>query len=133
VNDIVLGILKLREKFDQVLYVDLDLHHGDGVEDAFSFTSKVMTVSFHKYCSGFFPGKEEIHLMLKCNVVHVCAFLFLSFFTYYRCFQNYTATTDKIHGVLFAMDSRQFTYICLIAFQSLLNFSFIITDWFKLI
>ena len=29
-NDIVLGILKLREKFDRVLYVDLDLHHGDG-------------------------------------------------------------------------------------------------------
>ncbi|KXJ23746.1 histone deacetylase 8 [Exaiptasia diaphana] len=56
VNDIVLGILKLREKYNRVLYVDLDLHHGDGVEDAFSFTSKVMTVSFHKYCSGFFPG-----------------------------------------------------------------------------
>lgn len=57
VNDIVLGILKLREKFNRVLYVDLDLHHGDGVEDAFSFTPRVMTVSFHKYASGFFPGK----------------------------------------------------------------------------
>uniref|UniRef100_A0A6P8I495 Histone deacetylase n=1 Tax=Actinia tenebrosa TaxID=6105 RepID=A0A6P8I495_ACTTE len=56
VNDIVLGILKLREKFNRVLYVDLDLHHGDGVEDAFSFTPRVMTVSFHKYASGFFPG-----------------------------------------------------------------------------
>ena len=29
-NDVVLGILKLRQKFDRVLYVDLDLHHGDG-------------------------------------------------------------------------------------------------------
>ena len=29
-NDVVLGILKLREKFERVLYVDLDLHHGDG-------------------------------------------------------------------------------------------------------
>lgn len=29
-NDIVLGILKLREKFNSVLYIDLDLHHGDG-------------------------------------------------------------------------------------------------------
>lgn len=28
-----------------------------GVEDAFSFTSKVMSVSFHKYSPGFFPGK----------------------------------------------------------------------------
>ena len=30
INDVVLGILKLREKFDRVLYVDIDLHHGDG-------------------------------------------------------------------------------------------------------
>lgn len=29
-NDAVLGILQLRRKFDRVLYVDLDLHHGDG-------------------------------------------------------------------------------------------------------
>jgi len=56
VNDVVLGILKLREKFERVLYVDIDLHHGDGVEDAFSFTSKVMSVSFHKLSPGFFPG-----------------------------------------------------------------------------
>ncbi|XP_078268450.1 histone deacetylase 8 isoform X2 [Rhinoraja longicauda] len=55
-NDAVLGILKLRKKFERVLYIDMDLHHGDGVEDAFSFTSKVMTVSFHKYSPGFFPG-----------------------------------------------------------------------------
>uniref|UniRef100_A0A4W3GS23 Histone deacetylase 8 n=1 Tax=Callorhinchus milii TaxID=7868 RepID=A0A4W3GS23_CALMI len=60
-NDAVLGILKLREKFDRVLYVDLDLHHGDGVEDAFSFTSKVMTVSLHKYSPGFFPGTGDVN------------------------------------------------------------------------
>lgn len=30
INDIVLGILKLKEKYDRILYVDLDLHHGDG-------------------------------------------------------------------------------------------------------
>lgn len=30
VNDAVLGILKLREKYERVLYVDVDLHHGDG-------------------------------------------------------------------------------------------------------
>ncbi|XP_060688640.1 histone deacetylase 8 [Hemiscyllium ocellatum] len=59
-NDAVLGILKLRKKFDRVLYIDLDLHHGDGVEDAFSFTSKVMTVSFHKYSPGFFPGTGDV-------------------------------------------------------------------------
>lgn len=31
VNDAVLGILRLREKYERVLYVDVDLHHGDGV------------------------------------------------------------------------------------------------------
>jgi len=30
INDIVLCILRLREKYDRVLYVDMDLHHGDG-------------------------------------------------------------------------------------------------------
>lgn len=61
INDVVLGILKLREKFDRILYVDIDLHHGDGVEDAFSFTSKVMSVSFHKFSPGFFPGTGGCH------------------------------------------------------------------------
>lgn len=55
INDVVLAILKLREHFDRVLYIDLDLHHGDGVQDAFSSSNKVMTVSFHKYSTGFFP------------------------------------------------------------------------------
>lgn len=34
VNDAVLGILKLREKYERVLYVDVDLHHGDGKHNA---------------------------------------------------------------------------------------------------
>ncbi|XP_075752674.1 histone deacetylase 8 isoform X2 [Pelodiscus sinensis] len=32
-NDAVLGILHLRRKFDRILYIDLDLHHGDGTGD----------------------------------------------------------------------------------------------------
>jgi histone deacetylase 1/2 len=35
--------------------VDIDIHHGDGVEEAFLETERVMTVSFHKY-GDFFPG-----------------------------------------------------------------------------
>ena len=38
-----------------MLYVDIDIHHGDGVEEAFYSTERVMTVSFHKY-GDFFPG-----------------------------------------------------------------------------
>lgn len=41
--------------FRRVLYVDIDIHHGDGVEEAFYLTDRVMTVSFHKY-GDFFPG-----------------------------------------------------------------------------
>ncbi|XP_061664346.1 histone deacetylase 8 [Syngnathoides biaculeatus] len=60
INDAVLGILKLRDRYKRVLYVDVDLHHGDGVEEAFSFTSKVMTVSLHKFSPGFFPGTGDV-------------------------------------------------------------------------
>ncbi|KAJ3037728.1 Histone deacetylase 8 [Rhizophlyctis rosea] len=56
VNDIVLGILELRQRFGRVLYIDIDVHHGDGVQSAFEFTDRVMTLSFHKYDGIFFPG-----------------------------------------------------------------------------
>jgi len=40
----------------RVLYIDIDIHHGDGVQEAFYLTDRVMTVSFHKYGNLFFPG-----------------------------------------------------------------------------
>ncbi|KAG6632163.1 hypothetical protein CIPAW_13G139600 [Carya illinoinensis] len=36
------------------------VHHGDGVEEAFYFTDRVMTVSFHKYGDMFFPGTGDV-------------------------------------------------------------------------
>jgi len=59
VNDIVLAILELLKFHARVLYIDYDIHHGDGVEDAFYTTDRVMTCSFHKY-GDFFPGTGEI-------------------------------------------------------------------------
>ncbi|KAG2182274.1 hypothetical protein INT43_007201 [Umbelopsis isabellina] len=59
VNDIVLGILELLRYYPRVLYIDIDVHHGDGVEEAFYTTDRVMTVSFHKY-GEFFPGTGEL-------------------------------------------------------------------------
>ncbi|KAI1298924.1 histone deacetylase phd1 [Xylaria venustula] len=57
INDIVLGILQLLRVHPRVLYIDIDVHHGDGVEEAFFSTDRVMTVSFHKYDPlNFFPG-----------------------------------------------------------------------------
>ncbi|KAJ7857533.1 histone deacetylase RPD3 [Mycena leptocephala] len=55
INDIVLGILELLRAFPRVLYIDIDCHHGDGVEEAFFTTDRVMTCSFHKY-GAYFPG-----------------------------------------------------------------------------
>jgi len=59
VNDIVLAILELLKYHQRVLYIDIDIHHGDGVEEAFYCTDRVMTVSFHKY-GEFFPGTGSL-------------------------------------------------------------------------
>ncbi|TKA25484.1 Histone deacetylase RPD3, partial [Friedmanniomyces endolithicus] len=59
INDIVLGILELLRFHPRVLYIDIDVHHGDGVEEAFYTTDRVMTVSFHKY-GEYFPGTGEL-------------------------------------------------------------------------
>ncbi|GIX86252.1 histone deacetylase 1 [Caerostris extrusa] len=74
VNDIVLAILELLKEYDssklvmcicfyryhqRVLYIDIDIHHGDGVEEAFYTTDRVMTASFHKY-GEYFPGTGDL-------------------------------------------------------------------------
>lgn len=52
-------MLELLKYHDRVLYIDIDIHHGDGVEEAFYTTDRVMTVSFHKY-GDFFPGTGRV-------------------------------------------------------------------------
>lgn len=42
-----------------MLYIDIDVHHGDGVEEAFYLTDRVMTLSLHRY-GDFFPGTGNI-------------------------------------------------------------------------
>jgi histone deacetylase 1/2 len=59
VADCVLGILELLKHHDRVMYIDIDIHHGDGVEEAFYTTDRVLTVSFHKY-GDFFPGTGHL-------------------------------------------------------------------------
>lgn len=44
-----------------MLYIDIDIHHGDGVEEAFYTTDRVMTVSFHKY-GEYFPGTGDLRV-----------------------------------------------------------------------
>ncbi len=48
-NDPVIGILDLLDRgIAPVAYVDLDLHHGDGVEAAFAGDARVLCLSIHE-------------------------------------------------------------------------------------
>ena len=57
----MLAILELLKYHQRVLYIDIDIHHGDGVEEAFYTTDRVMTVSFHKY-GEYFPGTGDLRV-----------------------------------------------------------------------
>lgn len=59
INDCVLAILELLKVHARVLYIDIDIHHGDGVEEAFYTTNRVMTASFHKF-GEYFPGTGDV-------------------------------------------------------------------------
>lgn len=73
----------------RVLYIDIDIHHGDGVEEAFYTTDRVMTVSFHKY-GEYFPGTGDLRVCTRmhtrgrthtlCITVLLCVILL-----YYYC------------------------------------------------
>ncbi len=57
VNDPVLAILRLRSRgLERVAYVDIDVHHGDGVEAAFWEDDRVLTISIHQDGRTLFPG-----------------------------------------------------------------------------
>jgi acetoin utilization protein AcuC len=56
VNDPVIGILKLINRGKRVAYIDIDAHHGDGVQKAFYQTDQVLTISLHESGYSLFPG-----------------------------------------------------------------------------
>jgi acetoin utilization protein AcuC len=56
INDPVLAILALRERGWRVVYVDIDAHHGDGVQFAFYRDPNVLTISTHERGDRLFPG-----------------------------------------------------------------------------
>ena len=55
-NDPVIGIKRLLAQGMKVAYVDIDCHHGDGVQHAFYDTDGVMTISLHESGAFLFPG-----------------------------------------------------------------------------
>lgn len=56
VNDPVIAIKYLLKKGKRVAYIDIDAHHGDGVQDAFYDSDRVLTISIHETGRILFPG-----------------------------------------------------------------------------
>jgi len=55
-NDPAVAMHILLEKFERVAYVDIDLHHGDGVQWIWYEDPRALTYSIHQDPRGFFPG-----------------------------------------------------------------------------
>ncbi len=60
VNDIALAIMRWRDHgLRRIAYLDLDAHHGDGVETAFAEDSGILTISVHE--AGRWPRTGKLH------------------------------------------------------------------------
>jgi len=56
-NDIAVAIAELLDRGAQrVAYIDIDAHHGDGVQDIFWNDPRVLTISIHESARTLFPG-----------------------------------------------------------------------------
>ncbi|MFI7132918.1 acetoin utilization protein AcuC [Nonomuraea sp. NPDC050153] len=56
-NDPALAIAwLLRQGVERIAYVDVDVHHGDGVQAAFYHDPRVLTISLHESPRTLFPG-----------------------------------------------------------------------------
>jgi len=56
INDIAIAITDLINKGQRVAYIDIDAHHGNGVQDAFYHTDKVLNISIHESGETLYPG-----------------------------------------------------------------------------
>ncbi len=55
-NDVALAVARARDAGHRVLYIDLDVHHGDGTQALFWDDPEVLTCSFHETGVTLFPG-----------------------------------------------------------------------------
>ena len=59
-NDPVLGLLTWLDRgLDNIVYLDIDAHHGDGVQDAFHHDGRVLTISIHEAGRWPFTGPAD--------------------------------------------------------------------------
>lgn len=59
-NDAAIAVMLLLERGLRVAYIDIDAHHGDGVQDAFYGSDRVLTVSLHEWGRFLFPGSGMV-------------------------------------------------------------------------
>ncbi len=62
-NDAAVAIQWLLQKGLRVAYIDIDAHHGDGVQNAFYETDRVLTISLHETGLYLFPGTGFVEEM----------------------------------------------------------------------
>jgi acetoin utilization protein AcuC len=60
-NDPAVAIHWLVQQGQRVAYVDIDVHHGDGVQAAFYHSDQVLTISLHQDPRTLFPGTGYAH------------------------------------------------------------------------
>lgn len=60
-NDPAVAIDVLKPRFGKVAYVDIDLHHGDGVQWLWYDDADVLTYSIHQDPRAFYPGTGFVH------------------------------------------------------------------------
>jgi len=56
INDVAIACGRLAAAGKRVFYLDIDAHHGDGVQEAFYDRPDVVTLSFHETGKLLFPG-----------------------------------------------------------------------------
>jgi acetoin utilization protein AcuC len=74
-NDLAIAIDHLTRHGLWVTYLDIDVHHGDGVQQILYEDKRVMTISLHESGQFLFPGSGAVHELgaglgrgLKLNV-----------------------------------------------------------------
>jgi len=55
-NDPAIALAIMKSRFKKLLYVDIDLHHGDGVQAIFEDDADVVTFSIHESGKTLYPG-----------------------------------------------------------------------------
>jgi acetoin utilization protein AcuC len=56
INDIAIAIEDLLRKGQRIAYVDVDVHHGDALQEAYYSNDQVLTISLHEAGETLFPG-----------------------------------------------------------------------------